>query len=156
MQLVSKSPIFPLFFRRCWRLRARLGQPFRRTPRTSATGSTAGGTLRPPRLEMMPHTLGCVTLGRQCSDYFQVAARCDAIDAAADKIREEVKAQRHRESKYFKVSEWERFRDYHLPLEMKSWNHCAFFQSTTKTIMILNPIQIIWVGIDFLKGDFDW
>ena len=32
------------------------------------------------------------------------AARCDAVDAARDKIREEVKAARHRESKYFKVS----------------------------------------------------
>ena len=33
-----------------------------------------------------------------------VAARCDAVDAARDKIREEVKAARHRENKYFKVS----------------------------------------------------
>ena len=34
-----------------------------------------------------------------------VSARCDSIDAADGKIREEIKAARHRESKYFKVRE---------------------------------------------------
>ena len=31
------------------------------------------------------------------------SARCDAIDAADEKVREEIKSARHRESKYFKV-----------------------------------------------------
>ena len=45
-----------------------------------------------------------------------VAAHCDALGAAADKNKEDIKAAMHRERKYFKVSQM------HYTLVIKNWS----------------------------------